>query len=274
MTKNMYIKKYKKFLEDLDISGTYLTKKEKNPNKYSPFFGAQSTADKNWGLEFSQVKIFHRVTFPDGFEKYFAPKGTDPDKWLLEESDLKTDDGKIMTNQEKYKIFLDEIDFLYREQNPNSYNRIHFPEGIPHELTGIGLGYIIYEEFIKYLGYGSSRSDASFEAKPVWSKIANDPDFWIIMFRGFIFAGYKKAKNLEEVKEKMYDLIQKKLDLSEIDFDQETSHLPNGEIEMIKWLEKNIVGFKISPEILEDVPEIKNLIKNKIEITFPQKRTF
>jgi hypothetical protein len=43
---------------------------------------------------------------------------------------------------------------------------------------------------------------------------------------------------------------------------------------MIKWLEKNIVGFKISPEILEDVPEIKNLIKNKIEITFQQKKIF
>ena len=57
-------------------------------------------------------------------------------------------------------------------------NRIHFPGGISESLQGTGLGYLIYQQFIKYLGWGSSKPNASSKAQVVWSKLAKDPDFY------------------------------------------------------------------------------------------------
>jgi len=88
-----------------------------------------------------------------------------------------------------YKVFnpdLDKIDFnklsnirieIGTSRDDKKYNRIHFSDGIPDDFKQIGMGYIIYEEFIKHLGFASSKMDASSDAKATWSKIANDPDF-------------------------------------------------------------------------------------------------
>jgi len=60
----------------------------------------------------------------------------------------------------------------------SEFNRIHFREGVHPQLQGIGLGYIIYQDFIKFLGYASTSDSATDESKRVWSKIMNDPDFY------------------------------------------------------------------------------------------------
>jgi hypothetical protein len=64
------------------------------------------------------------------------------------------------------------------------FNRIHFREGVHPQLQGIGLGYIIYQDFIKFLGYASTSDSATDESKRVWSKIMNDPDFYGVVCEG------------------------------------------------------------------------------------------
>jgi len=66
----------------------------------------------------------------------------------------------------------------------SEFNRIHFREGVHPQLQGIGLGYIIYQDFIKFLGYASTSDSATDESKRVWSKIMNDPDFYGVVCEG------------------------------------------------------------------------------------------
>jgi hypothetical protein len=73
---------------------------------------------------------------------------------------------------------LNDFDRYTNIEASGEFNRIHFREGIPPKLQGIGLGYIIYQDFIKFLGYASSSDSATDESKRVWSKIVNDPDFY------------------------------------------------------------------------------------------------
>ena len=81
----------------------------------------------------------------------------------------------------------DVLNDFYRFTNieaSGEFNRIHFREGIPPKLQGIGLGYMIYQDFIKFLGYASSSDSATNESKNVWSKIMNDPDFYGVVCEG------------------------------------------------------------------------------------------
>lgn len=78
----------------------------------------------------------------------------------------------------------------------NGFNRTHFSPGIPNQFKGIGLGYVVYEEFIKFLGYASSNQSASKEARKVWSQIIQDPDFYAIVVKedtdnGAVFVVHK-----------------------------------------------------------------------------------
>jgi hypothetical protein len=68
-------------------------------------------------------------------------------------------------------------------------NRIHFMSGIPPVFMGTGLGYLIYQEFIKYLGWGSSTSSVSAESQRIWAKLIKDPDFY-----SFYIAGEKSSR--------------------------------------------------------------------------------
>ena len=75
----------------------------------------------------------------------------------------------------KNEIF-DSLGRIYIEAS-GEFNRIHFREGVHPYLKGLGLGYIIYEAFIKYLGFASSSESATSDARKVWKKLLNDPDF-------------------------------------------------------------------------------------------------
>jgi len=72
------------------------------------------------------------------------------------------------------------------------FNRIHFREGIHPFLQGLGMGYIIYEDFIKFLGYASSTDSATEDSKRVWKKLIKDPDFYgVYCNNGDVLAVYK-----------------------------------------------------------------------------------
>ena len=74
------------------------------------------------------------------------------------------------------KEIIESLGRVYIEAS-GEFNRIHFREGIHPYLKGIGLGYIIYEAFIKYLGFASSSESATPDSRKIWKKLLNDPDF-------------------------------------------------------------------------------------------------
>ena len=73
-------------------------------------------------------------------------------------------------------------------------NRLHFVPGIPPESKGSGLGLIIYKQFIKHLGYGSSNQVAKVAAKKLWSKIIQDNDFISLLADQSVLVFDKKFK--------------------------------------------------------------------------------
>ena len=151
------------------------------------FKEAPTTKDKSWGIEFESLDDFdpreidendpnkdwgiqrYEVVFTDAFFKSFIKKNADDSWWKKFLSIFGI--GDISFDSLKTKIICE----------PYNANRIHFPEGISEDFKGIGLGYIIYESFIKFLGYASSSTTATPAAQKVWSQIASDPDFYCII---------------------------------------------------------------------------------------------
>jgi hypothetical protein len=189
----------------------------KAKKKYGKVFAqAPKSSGKRWGLDFKHLGLLdksgdYQVIFPSDFVKNFKDllrdfeKIADANKNVT--GSISPANKKNQTTDRRnrefknvimppgyehlykiYKVFnpdLDKIDFnklsniriqIGRSKDEEKYNRIHFP-GIPDDFKQIGMGYIIYEEFIKHLGFASSKMDASSDAKATWSKIANDPDF-------------------------------------------------------------------------------------------------
>jgi len=167
---------------ELNVSGTYLDRKsipstKKNTSEFlqknGKIFKDEPTKTSEPILKFepagfTKSKKSYKVIFPENF--------LDMDK----------------PGNEKIKELLVDKIFIIAEGN---FNRIHFSkfqfdngfkssDGVPPEFRGIGLGYLIYDNFIKHIGFASSiSSDVSDDAINVWSKIVADPDFYGMMIR-------------------------------------------------------------------------------------------
>jgi len=111
------------------------------------------------GKDYYQVVPF--ASFPSEFYDYITSLG----------KDLETE---IMDHL---------VSRVYIEAS-GEFNRIHFREGIHPELQGTGLGYLIYQDFIKFLGFASSSDSATEDSKRVWQKLLNDPDFYGVFCEG------------------------------------------------------------------------------------------
>jgi hypothetical protein len=48
--------------------------------------------------------------------------------------------------------------------------------GLPSSIKGLGLGYLMYKQFIQHLGFASSNNGSSKEAQEVWKKLSGDDD--------------------------------------------------------------------------------------------------
>ena len=170
-------------------------------------------------------KTSHRIIFPTNF----LDQDTDTTTMynLLDDSDV----VKVPMKE------LLEDKFILTE---DKFNRIHFAsfgdalpasDGVPNELRGIGLGYLIYDNFIKHLGFASSsHNHTTAESMIIWNKIATDPDFLCIMLRekdirGDIMAIHKGFAEKEKI---AFEFIVSKLDISsnEIIIDDELMKLP------------------------------------------------
>jgi hypothetical protein len=59
----------------------------------------------------------------------------------------------------------------YLGKSPSSYELL---VGIPSSIKGLGLGYLMYKQFIQYLGFASSTQGSSKESQAVWKKLSQD----------------------------------------------------------------------------------------------------
>lgn len=59
----------------------------------------------------------------------------------------------------------------YLGKSPSSYELL---VGIPSSIKCLGLGYLMYKQFIQYLGFASSTQGSSKESQAVWKKLSQD----------------------------------------------------------------------------------------------------
>jgi hypothetical protein len=212
-------------INELDTTGTYLDRsREKYAQAAYPklrkmfgkvFKDAPTTSGVDYGLKYEgedyefdlNSDIFYEwnVIFPDDFYKHFVPKGENPEEWKKDNKDIVKE---LMNNLNSIRI-----------KAEGGLNRTHFPGGIPNDLKGLGLGYIIYEGLVRYLGYASSRPDASNAAQKVWSQIAKDPDFEGIVSNNMILVFRKDFEHKGEVLGKALDYLG--VDFEEIEDNQD-----------------------------------------------------
>jgi citrate lyase gamma subunit len=212
-------------INELDTTGTYLDRsREKYAQAAYPklrkmfgkvFKDAPTTSGVDYGLKYEgedyefdlNSDIFYEwnVIFPDDFYKHFVPKGENPEEWKKDNKDIVVE---LMDNLNDIRI-----------KAEGGLNRTHFPGGIPNDLKGLGLGYIIYEGLVRYLGYASSRPDASNAAQKVWSQIAKDPDFEGIVSNNMILVFRKDFEHKGEVLGKALDYLG--VDFEEIEDNQD-----------------------------------------------------
>ena len=235
-------------IDEIDIEGTYL---EKPNNDYYRMKKLDDTFVKDYGNVFKDepitrskpygLKFIHRgdnlydVKFPPNFGIKHFPSRVDfgdgglygNEHYGLEIPAMKkTNRGTIKSVDE---ILNDWGVVIETEGEPR--NRIHFIGGLPSILMGTGLGYLIYQEFIKYLGWGSSTSNVSAESQKIWTKLIKDSDFYSFYIDGKtssrIFAIYKGTdKDIVKIVKDNYT------DVNFIKFDKE---LLNDYPELIKY---------------------------------------
>ena len=231
-------------INELDTTGTYL---DRNRNKYAQaeypkfrkmfgkvFKDAPTTSGVDYGLEYAGAEDYEfdldrqrtyswNVIFPNDFYKHFVPKGENLEEWKKDNENIVVE---LMDNLNDIRI-----------KAEGGLNRTHFPGGIPNDLKGLGLGYIIYEGLVRYLGYASSRPDASNAAQKVWSQIAKDPDFEGIVSNNMILVFRKDFDRKGEV-------LGKALDYLGVDFEK----IENNQ-DLEQFLSDNNID--ISDELLE-----------------------
>ena len=200
--------------DKIDLSQTYLSPekmkelKDTNKTNTDPYFpsvkvkkvsdikgnqfkDAALSSGNEYGITFEEItKNVYKVNFPNEFiQKYFSlPTSQVYDGQLGPYGD-EHGNKDVPMNADKYVNTIsgpiaieasieDSLNNININTEGHPTNRIHFPSGVPRSLRGSGIGYIIYESFIKYLGWGSSQPNASSLAQVIWSKLAEDPDFY------------------------------------------------------------------------------------------------
>lgn len=198
---------FKDFLTDsgeLDLSNTY-TKKTLNSalQEFLLDILCNETSDRSS----KKIKTFDLKNIK--FDYKLKSKQSNEDIYQV----ILPEDVKQHIIKNKDVNYLDHI--IYMSCEPDNFNRIHFGGrierkkifkthdkigskrsimsygteylgkssssyellvGIPSSIKGLGLGYLMYKQFIQYLGFASSTRGSSKEAQEVWKKLSNESD--------------------------------------------------------------------------------------------------
>lgn len=220
--------------DEIDLDKTYLSKekitkqkedikswdKPKQPKVVDLtgkiFKDEETTTSDNYmrGLDFDKVNDgLYKVNFSFEFiEKYFSL----PSSQVYKQTSLYGDEHGdqpvplvIKIDNKEYDIE-DLLSYINIKTEGYPTNRIHFSSGVGQSLEGTGLGYLIYQQFIKYLGFGSSKPNASSKAQVVWSKLAKDPDFYSFVVQSdidnYVFV-ISKTNTIEDPKDIVLNLL-------------------------------------------------------------------
>lgn len=123
-------------------------------------------------IDLSNIDFDLVFTGNKGYAEMYNLKFTEKAKMYLKDT--------IPAIDNELKYFDENSVFDVEETKHNSFNRIH-SQGLPMKLRGLGLGYAAYKKMIELKGFASSYEDASTLASNIWKKIANDPDFYLII---------------------------------------------------------------------------------------------
>lgn len=214
--------KHLKRFNELNIAGTYLDKTNiPKSDTYSTSGIKKTTSDllskkgkifKDEPTTTSEPILNFKVQTKSGNKTSY--RIIFPTNFLDQDTDTTTM-YNLLDNSDVVKVPMKELledKFILTE---GKFNRIHFTtfgdtalpasDGVPKELRGIGLGYLIYDNFIKHLGFASSsHNHTTAESMIIWNKIATDPDFLCIMLRekdirGEIIAFHKGFADTEKI---------------------------------------------------------------------------
>lgn len=254
--------------DDIDLSNTYLgqekisKKKEQNRvSSHSPkvidltgkiFKDLENTTGEDYmrGLDFEETQSgVYRVKFSSEFiENYFSLPSSQVYRNFGPYGDEHGDQPvPLIIRAGNQEFGIDELlDNIKISTEGYPTNRTHFSPGIGSALQGTGLGYLIYQQFIKYLGYGSSMQNSSDKAQVVWSKLAKDPDFYsFTVIKGgqsYVYA-ISKTNNLSMTPE---DIV-KNLLLKIYTYD-------NSDMQVV-----------LGSELKKDFPEVEKLFSSPLE---------
>jgi hypothetical protein len=221
------IKSFSRFTESLiDLSNTYLDNLKDTKSPSSQFMG-KVIFDKLEKPIYAAMNNGHQDYYEVEFSKELKDeirklKGIEPEDFLADESKVCkkcNDTGRVEcdkcqgkdedcddcygtneiycplcdgdgSNPPKIEIWIDRV-----RSKGSKFKVIHFTEGIPNEFKGVGLGYHIYKEFIKFLGWAMGTYQGTDDSKKVWSKLLKDNDFYSGIIGGYVVSIDKRYKS-------------------------------------------------------------------------------
>jgi hypothetical protein len=256
----------KEFDEGVNLTGTYL---DSNKYDYKNKSNLSNLASKTGNLFKDNPKTSSSLLEKINFD--FDSQDENNLVYRVDISDKFV--KKYLSNSiDEYNKITNILHFtkIYIQHEDTPVKRIHFPLGLPSELNGIGLGYVIYEYFIKFLGWGSSSIDASGSAKNIWKKIANDPDFYIVVIKtdriNSILAIYKYF-GFEQ--NKIYDIItdfinyNKKIYRSDFKINKDTVIIDEELLnDYLSFTQLDKTYFDEDKKIIDSPEVLKNILSN------------
>ena len=225
------------------------TKNSVSSIKGNQFKNAVSSSGNKYGIDFepkSGSEGTYKVIFSSEFiQKYFSLPTSQVLGQLGPYGDEHGDKEIPMNTQkdyysEKLTSITNLLNDVYIKSEGYPTNRIHFYPGLPASLRGAGLGYIVYESFIKYLGWGSSQPNASQLAQVIWSKLVTDPDFYSFV--------------IESPSQCIYVIS------------KENTLYPPDEIvkNILNHFQNNDVKIKLGDELKKDYPDLIRITENPL----------
>ena len=238
-------------LDEIDLTGTYL---DPELNKYDYSSNQKSIAPKAGGKIFSGDSLSGEIEFKEDNQNQVFGGGVNYGIYI---SPSLIDGLQIHADhKQRIKKYLrtDKVGRITC-QYQGTLNRIHFTQGISEVIRGLGLGYHIFKEFIKFLGWGTSAKGSTDAALNIWRKLLNDPDFYGVVTK----SENDKSNSLLVIYEN-FDFKEFKPDDIVINFLKFRKEQDND----FKFNKESVI---IDDKLLNDYPRLKNV---QDELSFGQ----